>query len=265
MYAMLIGVDRLEIAQFPCLHDNYAFLLHDSDSGETAAIDTPDGPAIESELDRRGWHLTHILNTHHHDDHAGGNAYLKERTGCRVIGPAADAARIPAIDVGVTERDRIEFGGRLIEVFTTPGHTRGHIVYYLPSERAAFVGDTLFALGCGRLFEGSPEQMWSSLQKILRWPDDTRIYCAHEYTLANAHFALTVEPENPALIARAREVAALRRAGQPTVPSTLGVEKATNPFLRPTSAGLQAKIGLAGSDAATVFARTRALKDAFPG
>jgi len=258
-------VNRLEIAQFPCLHDNYAFLLHDSESGETAAIDTPDGPAILSELNRRGWQLTHILNTHHHDDHAGGNTYLKERTGCRVIGPAADAARIPAIDIGVSEGDQVFFGGRSIDVFTTPGHTRGHIVYHLPSERAAFVGDTLFALGCGRLFEGNPQQMWSSLQKILSWPDDTSIYCAHEYTLANAQFALTVEPENPALIARAREVAALRRAGQPTVPSKLGVEKATNPFLRPMSPGLQAKLGLAGADAVAVFARTRALKDEFRG
>jgi hydroxyacylglutathione hydrolase len=262
---MLAGVNALEIAQFPCLEDNYAFLLHDDRSGETAAIDTPDGPAIEAELSRRGWRLTHILNTHHHDDHAGGNTYLKERTGCRVIGPAADAGRIPAIDEGVAEGDRLTFAGQPVEVLDTPGHTRGHIVYFLPEARAAFVGDTLFALGCGRLFEGSPEQMWSSLQKILRWPDDTRIYCAHEYTLSNAAFALTVEPENPALVARAREVAALRRAGQPTVPSTLGVEKATNPFLRPTSPGLKSTIGLAGADAVTVFARTRALKDRFRG
>jgi hydroxyacylglutathione hydrolase len=262
---MLVGVNALEIAQFPVLHDNYAFLLHDDGSGETAAIDTPDGPAIAAELDRRGWRLTHILNTHHHDDHAGGNTYLKERTGCRIVGPAGDADRIPAIDVGVGEGDRIAFGGQTIEVIETPGHTRGHIVYHLPAARVAFVGDTLFALGCGRLFEGSPEQMWSSLQKILGWPDDTRIYCAHEYTLANAQFALTVEPDNAALIARAREVAALRRAGQPTVPSTLGVEKATNPFLRPLSPGLQARLGLGGADAVTVFARTRALKDAFRG
>jgi hydroxyacylglutathione hydrolase len=260
---MLSGVNALEIAQLPCLSDNYAYLLHDRGSGQTAAIDTPDGPAIEAELGRRGWRLTHILNTHHHADHVGGNTYLKERTGCQVIGPRADAERIPAIDIGVVEGDRIDFAGRMIEVVETPGHTRGHIVYYLPGERAAFVGDTLFALGCGRLFEGSPEQMWNSLQKILRWPDDTRIYCAHEYTLANAEFALTVEPENAALIARAREVAAQRRAGRPTVPATLAVEKATNPFLRPTSPALQARIGLTGADAASIFARTRALKDAF--
>jgi hydroxyacylglutathione hydrolase len=258
-----LRVNDLQIAQFPCLSDNYAYLLHDSVSGQTAAIDTPDGPAIEAELARRGWRLTHILNTHHHADHAGGNVYLKERTGCQVIGPRADAARIPAIDVGVGEGDALDFGGRRIEVVETPGHTRGHIVYYVPEAAAAFVGDTLFALGCGRLFEGSPEQMWHSLSKILRWPEATRIFCAHEYTLANARFALTVEPENAALITRAREVAALRRAGRPTVPSTLGLEKATNPFLRPMSPGLQAAIGLAGADAITVFARTRALKDNF--
>jgi hydroxyacylglutathione hydrolase len=260
---MLPGVNGLEIAQLPCLDDNYAFLLHDPRSGQTAAIDTPDASAIEAELERRGWRLTHILNTHHHDDHAGGTVCLKERTGCRVIGPAADADRIPAIDVGVAEGDEFDFGGHSIQVVETPGHTRGHIVYFVPDARTAFVGDTLFALGCGRLFEGTPRQMWNSLEKILRWPDDTKIYCAHEYTLNNAHFALTVEPENADLIARAREIAALRRAGLPTVPTTLAAEKATNPFLRPASPGLQAAIGLPGADAVTVFARTRALKDKF--
>ena len=258
-------MNDLEIAQFPCLSDNYAFLLHDRQSGATAAIDTPDGPAIEAELDRRGWRLTHILNTHHHADHAGGNVYLKERTGCQVIGPRSDADRIPAIDIGVVEGDRVMLGDSALEVVATPGHTRGHIVYYCPSENAAFVGDTLFALGCGRLFEGSAQQMWSSLGKILAWPDETRIYCAHEYTLANAQFALSVEPDNPALVARAREVASLRRAGRPTVPTTLGAEKATNPFLRPMSPGLQARVGQRGADAVTVFARTRALKDTFRG
>ena len=255
----------LEIAQFPCLSDNYAFLLHAPDTGLTAAIDTPDAAAIEAELGRRGWRLTHILNTHHHADHAGGNLYLKDKTGCRIVGPRADASRIPGIDVGVGDGDTVDFGGARIEVFDTPGHTRGHIVYYVPEASAAFVGDTLFALGCGRLFEGTPAEMWHSLGKIARWPDDTRLYCAHEYTLANAGFALTVEPENPALIARAREVAALRRAGRPTVPTTLGLEKATNPFLRAESAALQAKIGLTGADPVAVFARTRELKDQFRG
>ena len=245
----------LEIAQFPCLSDNYGYLLHDPDSGLTAAIDTPDAEVIEAELRRRGWKLTHILNTHHHGDHAGGNLALKERFGCQIVGPRADARRIPGLDIGVGDGDLVPFGNRRIEVIETPGHTRGHIVYYVPEVSAAFVGDTLFALGCGRLFEGTPDQMWNSLQKILRWPDETRIYCAHEYTLANASFALTVEPENSALIARAREVAALRRAGRPTVPSTLGLERATNPFLRPSSAALKAAIGLAGADEVSVFAR----------
>lgn len=258
-------MSQLEIAQFPCLSDNYAFLLHAPDAGLTAAIDTPDAAAIEAEVARRGWRLTHVFNTHHHADHAGGNLYLKEKTGCRIIGPRADAARIPGIDEGVGDGDTIDFGGHRIEVFDTPGHTRGHIVYFVPDAKAGFVGDTLFALGCGRLFEGSPAEMWQSLEKITRWPDDTRIYCAHEYTLANAGFALSVEPENAALIARAREVAALRRAGRPTVPTTLGLEKATNPFLRPMSAALQAVVGLPGADPVTVFAQTRRLKDQFRG
>lgn len=253
----------LEIVQFPCLSDNYGFLLHDPSSGLTAAIDTPDADEIASQLDRRGWTLSHILNTHHHADHAGGNLALKARYACRIVGPRADSSRIPGIDLGVGDGDRFEFGRARIEVVETPGHTRGHIVYYVPDAAAAFVGDTLFAMGCGRLFEGSPEQMWNSLQKIMRWPDETRIYCAHEYTLANARFALTVDPDNAALVARAREVAALRRQGRPTVPTTLELEKATNPFLRSASPALKAAIGLGDGDEVSVFARTRALKDSF--
>ena len=256
---------ELQIAQFPCLSDNYGYLLHDASAGLTAAIDTPDVSAIAAELERHGWQLTHIFNTHHHADHAGGNLALKERYRCTIVGPRGDASRIPGIDIGVGEGDFVPFGSRRIEVFETPGHTRGHIVYHVPEARAAFVGDTLFALGCGRLFEGSPEQMWNSLQKILRWPDDTLIYCAHEYTLANAQFALSVDPENGALIARAREVAAARRRGLPTVPSTLAQEKATNPFLRPSSAAIRAGLGLTGADDVDVFARVRALKDEFRG
>ena len=256
-------MNDLEIAQFPCLSDNYGFLLHDPVSELTAAIDTPDANAIFAELERRNWRLTHIFNTHHHADHAGGNLKLKDRTGCQIVGPRADAKRIPGIDLGVGDGDQVPFGGHRIDVFETPGHTTGHIVYFVPDAQAAFVGDTLFALGCGRLFEGSPSQMWNSLQKILRWPDDTKIYCAHEYTLANAEFALTVEPDNMALVARAREIAALRRDGRPTVPTTLELERKTNPFLRPSSPNLQRTIGLAGADEVSVFARTRELKDRF--
>jgi hydroxyacylglutathione hydrolase len=253
----------LEIHMFPCLADNYGYLLHDADGDVTAAVDTPDATAILAQLEAKGWRLTHILNTHHHADHAGGNLELKARTGCTIVGPRADAARIPGIDVAVGEGDVVDLGGHRAAVFDTPGHTRGHIVYYFADAHAAFVGDTLFALGCGRLFEGSPGQMWSSLQKILRWPDDTRLYCAHEYTQSNARFALTVEPGNELLKQRAEAIAKRRAAKLPTVPSTLAEERATNPFLRPTSHDLQKTIGLDGASPVEVFAKTRALKDAF--
>lgn len=254
---------NLEIEMFPCLSDNYGFLVHDDEAGVTAAIDTPEvGPILEA-LEARGWRLTHILNTHHHHDHAGGNRALKERTGCTIVGPGRDASRIPGIDVRVAEGDRYMLGSHAVDVLETPGHTTGHIVYHLPDDGVAFVGDTLFALGCGRLFEGSPDQMWSSLQKILALPDDTRLYCAHEYTVANAKFALTVEPGNAELVERAAEIEKLRAAGRPTVPTTVALERATNPFLRPTSDNLRATLGLAAAGDVDVFARTRELKDAF--
>lgn len=256
-------MSSLEIHMFPCLADNYGYLVHERDSGTTVAIDTPDAAAISRELEAKGWHLTHIFNTHHHGDHAGGNLQLKRATGCRIVGPRADAARIPGIDEQVSEGDVLELGGSRVEVFDTPGHTRGHIVYHLPDEQAAFVGDTLFAMGCGRLFEGTPAQMWSSLQKIMRWPDATRLYCAHEYTQSNARFALTVEPGNAALVERAAAVARLRAEAKPTVPTTLAAEKATNPFLRPASSGLRATLELADATDVEVFAETRKRKDAF--
>ena len=256
-------MSALAIHMFPCLTDNYGYLLHDEDSGATAAVDTPDAAEILAQLAAKGWRLTHILNTHHHADHAGGNLELKRETGCTIVGPRADAARIPGIDVGVGEGDVVAFGSHRAAVFDTPGHTRGHIVYHFAAARAAFVGDTLFALGCGRLFEGTPAQMWSSLQKILSWPDDTRLYCAHEYTQANARFAVTVEPQNGALRARAEAVAKLRAAGRATVPSTLAEERATNPFLRPQSRALRETIALPSAADVDVFAKTRALKDAF--
>jgi hydroxyacylglutathione hydrolase len=257
------AMSALEIEMFPCLSDNYGFLLHDRAANVTAAVDTPDAAAIESALERKRWRLTHIFNTHHHMDHAGGNLALKARTGCKIVGPRNDAERIPGIDGRVGEGDSFQFGTHRVEVYETPGHTRGHIVYYFPDDGVAFVGDTLFAMGCGRLFEGTPQEMWSSLQKVLRWPEDTRIYCAHEYTAANGRFALTVEPDNPALHARMREVERLRAQGLPTVPTTVALERATNPFLRPGSAALRRTLGLERSDDVTVFARTRALKDAF--
>jgi hydroxyacylglutathione hydrolase len=256
-------MSELTVHMFPCLADNYGYLLHDAASGTTAAVDTPDAGEIARQLDAKGWRLTHILNTHHHGDHAGGNLELKRETGCTIVGPRADAARIPGIDVAVGEGDFVEIGAHRAAIFDTPGHTRGHIVYHFAAAHAAFVGDTLFALGCGRLFEGTPGQMWSSLQKILRWADDTRIYCAHEYTQSNARFALTVEPQNPSLHARAAGIARLRAAGAATVPSTLGEERATNPFLRPHSGDLRATIGMSDAADVEVFAKTRALKDAF--
>jgi hydroxyacylglutathione hydrolase len=253
----------IDIHMFPCLSDNYGFLIHDADRGLTAAIDTPSAAAIRAALAEKGWRLTHIFNTHHHADHAGGNAELKAETGCQIIGPRADAGRIPGIDIQYGDGDTFTFGNHSVQVFDTPGHTTGHIVYYLPEDAVAFVGDTLFSMGCGRLFEGTPGQMWASLQKLLRWPDATRLYCAHEYTQANAKFALSVEPNNPELVARSQQVDALRARDEPTVPTTLALEKATNPFLRPSSAEIQASVGCDGRDLVEVFARTRALKDAF--
>jgi len=256
-------MNAIQIHMFPCLQDNYGFLLHDAEAGVTATVDTPDVEAILNALGEKNWKLTHILNTHHHHDHAGGNLALKKATGCQVIGPRADAQRIPGIDIEVGEGEEFTLGNHSVRVFDTPGHTRGHIVYYLPEDRVAFVGDTLFAMGCGRLFEGTPEQMWSSLQKLMQWPDDTRLYCAHEYTQANARFALSVEPDNQALSARSNQVDELRARNEPTVPTTLGAEKATNPFLRPMSPEIRASVGLENADLVEVFARTRALKDAF--
>ena len=253
----------IEVHQFLCLDDNYGYLVHDELSGLTAAIDTPEAKPILAALANKGWTLDLILNTHHHADHAGGNLELKERTGCSIVGSRADAARIPGIDREVGEGDSVTLGEHRFEVHDTPGHTSGHIVYHAPGDGIAFVGDTLFALGCGRLFEGTPAQMWQSLQKILRWPGQTRIYCAHEYTQANARFAITVEPDNPDLAERCVAIDTARSRGEPTVPSMLDLEKRTNPFLRPHSSNLQQTVGLTGASEVAVFTRVRELKDSF--
>ncbi len=252
-----------EVFQFPCLNDNYGYLIHDSDSGATASIDSPDAEAINAALEEKGWALTHILNTHHHYDHAGGNEALKERWQCQIVGAANDAERIPGIDVRVADDDSVAVGGLIARVLEVPGHTSGHIAYHFAEQNVAFVGDTLFALGCGRIFEGTPGQMWDSLQSLMALADDTVIYCAHEYTQANAAFALSVEPGNQALVKRAQEIDALRSEGRPTVPTTIGLEKATNPFLRPDSREIQAVTGLVGKPLVDVFAETRRLKDNF--
>ena len=253
----------IEIRQFSCLNDNYGFLIRDAASGAVATVDTPDPNSINDALSAEGWTLTHILNTHHHWDHAGGNLVLKDQWGCEIIGPKGEADKIPGIDRAVGEGDIVSFGASQARVFDTPGHTSGHVIYYFADDAAAFVGDTIFALGCGRLFEGTPAQMWKSLNKIAALPPETKLYCAHEYTQANAAFALTVDPDNEALRMRAKEIDALRADGVPTVPTNVERERATNPFLRAEDAGLQAAIGKTGADAVEVFAETRRRKDNF--
>jgi hydroxyacylglutathione hydrolase len=253
----------LEILQLPVLDDNYVYLLHDADSGETAAVDPAVAEPVLETLGRRGWRLTHILNTHHHGDHVGGNLALKQASGCRIVGAAKDNARIPGIDQGVVEGDEVRLGGSVAQVMEVPGHTLGHIAFRFVGDRALFCGDTLFGLGCGRLFEGSARQMWESLSKIRALPGDTRVYCAHEYTEANGRFALTVEPENQALQARMAEVMAARKTGRPTVPSCLSEELATNPFLRPEQTAIRERLALPQLDDSEVFAAVRKLKDRF--
>ena len=253
----------IDIHQFPCLSDNYGFLVRDAASGAVASIDTPDAAAINAALAEKGWRLTHILNTHWHPDHAGGNLALKKKWDCRIIGPRGEAAKIPAIEDEVGEGDIVELGASRARVHDTPGHTAGHIIYHFTEDGAAFVGDTIFAMGCGRLFEGTPDQMWASLAKITAMPPQTKLYCAHEYTQANAAFALSVDPHNEDLHARAAEVERLRAAGEWTVPTDVAIELKTNPFLRAEDAGLQAAIGMTGADAVAVFAETRKRKDNF--
>jgi len=253
----------LEIVQIPVLQDNYLYLIHEPVSGETAIVDPAVEDEVVAELERHGWQLTHVFNTHHHWDHTGANLALKERYHLTVVGPAADKERIPGIDVCVDEGDTVKLGDETADVYFVPGHTKGHIAYHFGGVEALFCGDTMFAMGCGRLFEGTPSQMWDSLQKLMKLPDETRIFCAHEYTAANGNFALSVEPKNAALIARMEEVKRLRADGLPTVPSTLAAEKATNPFLRPMSEEIQSMVGLAGAPLVDVFAEVRSRKDSF--
>ena len=251
----------LQIAQIPCLADNYCVLLHAPDTGETAAIDAPDAEAIKAALAARNWRLTRIFTTHHHNDHTAGNLALKGHYGCAITGPEAEADRIPGITATVSEKTGASFAGRDIKVLETPGHTLGHLTYYLPSESLAFTGDTLFSLGCGRVFEGDARMMFASLGKIAALPDDTTIYCGHEYTMANGRFARGIEPENEALKSRWAEIEALRGAGKPTLPTTVASEKASNPFLRTNSRAIRARLGLEGAEDWQVFARLRELKN----
>lgn len=225
----------LEIVLVPCLSDNYAYLIRDAASGAVGIVDPSEAPPVQAALDARGWKLTHIFNTHHHFDHTGGNLDLKAATGASITGPRADAHRIPGIDSGVGEGDTIAFGSETAQVFDIPAHTSGHIAIYFPQSKAVFTGDTLFAMGCGRLFEGTPAQMFTAMRKLEALPGDTRVYCGHEYTESNGRFALHVEPANDALIANMADVKAKRAKGEPTIPSTIALERATNPFMRAAS------------------------------
>jgi hydroxyacylglutathione hydrolase len=258
---MSMSAQKFTIALIPCLNDNYCAVVHDPASGATMAVDAPDAAAIEAGLQARGWQLTDIFVTHHHTDHTGGITALKAKYGCTVTGPAGEAERIPTLDRTVDEKSPLAFAGSNVRVIETPGHTLGHIVYVFPDEELAFTGDTLFALGCGRIFEGDAEGMWGGLVKILDLPDTTQIYCGHEYTLANGRFAVTIEPENIELKARFAEIETLRAENKPTLPTTLGREKATNPFLRPNSAAIRARLGLERVPDWMVFQRLRELKN----
>jgi len=253
----------LTILQIPVLTDNYIYLVHDPVSGETAVIDPALAQPVLDVLDKKSWRLTYIMNTHHHWDHVGGNLELKQQTGCKIIAAQADRDRIPGIDIGVSEDDVISLGSHLARVISTPGHTSGHIVYHFAEDGALFCGDTLFVMGCGRLFEGTPEQMWSSLQKLKALPPSTRIYCTHEYTSANGRFALSVEPDNHHTQQKMLEVQKLRAENKPTVPSTIEQERATNPFFRADSMSIKKTLGLANQSPVHVFTELRKLKDSF--
>ncbi len=253
----------LEILTIPCLSDNYAFLAHDKASGETALIDAPEAAPILAALADTGWRLTQVLLTHHHWDHVEGLAEILAAHPAKVTGAAADAHRLPPLDVQVTEGDCVKIGTETGQVIDVSGHTVGHIAYFFPDTPAVFTADSLMALGCGRVFEGTMAQMWGSLSKLAALPPETVVYSGHEYTQANGRFAATIDPDNPALQQRIRDIAAAREAGQPTVPSTLEQELATNPFLRAGDARIQAHLGMEGADAAEVFAEIRARKDRF--
>lgn len=248
---------------FPCLKDNYGVLLHDSATGATAAIDAPDAQPVEAALKQKGWRLTDILVTHHHADHTQGIPALKQQHGCRVVAPRAEANRIPFVDETVAEGDTVTVGDLMARVIETPGHTAGHISYWLRGPKLAFVGDTLFSIGCGRVIEGDAEMMWKSLLKLRELPDDAKVFCGHEYTRSNIRFALTIEAGNEALALRSAEVDALLAKGQPSIPTIMGTEKAANPFLRADLPEVAQAVGLPDGPAWKVFAEIRSRKDRF--
>lgn len=251
----------VQIEQFMCRSDNFGVLVHDAASGETALVDAPEERPILEAVERTGWRPTVILTTHHHPDHVEANLALKQRFGLRIIGPKAEAAKIPGIDQTVAEGDVLTLLGEEVRVIETPGHTAGHVSYHLPKSKVAFTADTLFALGCGRLFEGSAATMLASLTKLAALPAETAVYCGHEYTLSNARFALTVDPTNPVLKQRAKEIEALRADGKPTLPTTIGTELETNPFLRWHDPAIRKNLGMERASDEAVFAEIRKRKD----
>ena len=250
-----------EIRLFPCLSDNFGYLIHDPATKATASIDAPEAGPILKALEREGWTLSDILITHHHHDHVGGVAELKQKYACRVVAPHDKSAKIANVDVRVGEGDVVKVGNLSGRVMETPGHTLDHVSYIFDNDKALFAADTLFSIGCGRVFEGNYSMMWDSLLKLRALPDDFRLYCGHEYTAANIKFALTVEPENPALKARAEEVTKLRAANKPTVPTLLGEEKKANVFLRADEPSVAASVRLKGRSASEVFAELRERKN----
>lgn len=254
---------KLDIEVFLCRSDNFGVLIHDSETGMTASIDAPEETPILEALSRRGWTLTHIFTTHHHFDHVDANLALKERYGCEIIGPRDEAVAIPGLDQAYSDGDSFDFAGRAVEVILTPGHTAGHICYYIPEEKLLFSADTLFAMGCGRLFERPAQDMWTSFQKLMALPDDTIVYFGHEYTQSNSTFALTVDPSNDALQKRHDEVVSTRKAGGFTIPTSIGVEKETNPYMRVSEASLRKHLGLTNATDTEVFAEIRNRKDNF--
>ena len=252
-----------ETKLFRCLKDNYGVLIHDTATGATAAIDAPEAAPVEAALKATGWKLTDILVTHHHADHTDGIAELKKKYNCRVVAPKAEAAKIPMVDETVVEGDKVSVGNLTANVIETPGHTSGHITYWFHGDKIAFAGDTLFSIGCGRVIEGTPEMMWASLRKLRDLPGDTKVYCGHEYTMANIKFARTIEPDNKALTARAAEAEKQIADGKWTIPTTIDEEKAANVFLRADVPAVAAAVGLAGKPAAEVFAEVRSRKNKF--
>ncbi len=253
----------LEIVTVPCLKDNYAFLIHSTETKETAVVDVPEAGPITEALADKGWTLSHIFITHHHWDHIDGVEALRADTGAKVIGASADTHRLPDLDLAVAEGETFSFAGHDVQVFDVSGHTVGHIAFYIPDAKAMFTADSLMALGCGRLFEGTPDQMWTSLSKLAALPKDTIVCSGHEYTASNARFALTIEPENNDLVARVAEIEDLRAKDQPTVPSTLAQELATNPFLRAGLQQVKSAINMPNATDTATFAEIRQRKDRF--